>query len=267
MRGRFIFSDCGELKINFMDCRIVNSARSFDKNITESLNVSILAYDNGKIVGKVKDIIVPSGQFKSLKDEDVLLPINHSRNITYVVDISKGDVNDYRYFSQEHHIQYGISDSYASLLFDHQPYFANKDKFSSINVLAPKVVLAKNLNTYLVFNNARDAPAGHIQNSPMHITLLDTSGKSVYKSSFNLTSNATFIFDVKKYLPDEYTYSSEPLFFSFASKGGDSQFSIYTMIVNELTGSIAIEHSLPPMYYIKGDIHRVRQAFLSDRLK
>ena len=199
MRGRFIFSDCGKLKINFMDCRIVNSARSFDQGITDPLNVTISAYDNGKMIAEVKDIIVPSGQFKSLKDEDILLPINHSRNITYVADISKGDANDYQYFPQEHHIQYGISDSYASLLFDHQPYFANKDKFSSINVLAPKVVLAKNLNTYLVFNNARDAPAGHIQNSPMHIALLDTSGNPVYKGSFNLTSNATFIFDVKKY--------------------------------------------------------------------
>lgn len=267
MRGRFIFSDCGKLKINFMDCHIVNGVRDSNQKDKTPLDVTISAYDNGKIIGKSKDIAVPFGQSKSLKDEDILLPINHSRNITYIADISKGDANDYQYFPQEHHIQYGISDSYASLLFDHQPYFANKDKFSSINVLAPKIVLAKNLNTHLVFNNAREASEGHVQDHPMHIALLDASGKSVYNGSFNLTSNATFIFDVKKHLPDEYTYSSEPLFFSFVSKGGDSQFSIYTMIINELTGAIAIEHSLPPMYYIKGDMNKVRQSFLSDCLK
>jgi len=266
VRGRFIFSDLAELCLEKFDCVLVNSLKKMNSKISnKSYSVDIQVFQKGMLVNSIKNIIIAHGQTYSLKENNHLETNAHHINTTYVCDITLGDKQDQTYFAQEHYIKYGFKNNYSSLLFEQQPFSAQNTNYSPVTVLANKVAVSNDLNSYIIFNNAKETLSPDNREKPIHISLLNTEGAIIAKTQLEILPNSTSILNIKDLLSkNNISNFKETLFLNCIAKGGNSLFSIYTLVINEKSKSLGIEHSLAPIYYIDGNLKNIRNSFGSD---
>jgi hypothetical protein len=168
------------------------------------------------------------------------------------------------YFGQEHQLIYENSRTGAvgSLLYDQSPVLQPGARTSPIVVLAPKTWVGKSVNSYVAFASTNSGLEAGIQDRPLEITILNQQGGPVYAKRFSLLQNSTFLFDVRRAVSGRMEMSDLPIFLNVVAKGGAGLFAIMTFAVNEASGNFALEHSLPPDYYVSGDRQRVRTEAL-----
>lgn len=168
-----------------------------------------------------------------------------------------------KYFSQEHQVTFKQKQSgkYCFLVYDQLPISPVAKKPSPIVVFAPKVWVGQELSTYLIFCNSRDTQIAG-KSAPLEIKIMSEDGSILHSMNLEPSYNDVTVVNLKEELKGKITIESEARFFSAVARGGSSQFVVYTMIVNEKTGNMALEHSLPPIYYSTGDMRKIRQEAL-----
>ncbi len=169
-----------------------------------------------------------------------------------------------KYFAQEHQLIYTDKKTgkFTHLLYDQRPYRRPTDHASPIVVLAPKMWVGRDVNSYLLFANTWDTAEVRNQEQPLVITVLTPSGKILYTEERRERFNSTWIFDVKKAIRDKFELTDQPLFLNAVVRGGASGYAITAFMKNEKTGNLSLEHSLPPPYYLSGGMESVRREAL-----
>jgi hypothetical protein len=164
------------------------------------------------------------------------------------------------YFGQEHQLIYENlqTGAVSSLLYDQSPIPRVGSRSSPIVLLAPKIWLGKTLNSFVAFASTNSTLQPGVQARPLKITVLTQKGEIICANEYPLMENSTFLFDVKEAVSEKMEITDAPVLLTIVAKGGASSFAIMTFAINESTGNFALEHSLPPDYYISGDRQRVR---------
>jgi hypothetical protein len=265
MRGRYIYPACGTLGLESF-CFLRNTFRnSSSPDISEDIVASIKIYNDGKKVYENLSLVqLGIGGYKEIKISELVSGYDAKKNYMVIVDTVKDKADDFSYFPQEHQVEYqNAQGNRAALLYDQQPAFARGGKYSPIIVLAPKVLVGKDINSYCVIANYRAEEDNEQQSEPLEISLIDQNGKLVGNHKKNLKFNSTYIFDVKECLGEDFKYpDSGAEFLNLTAKSGEAIYAILVIIKNERTGNIGIEHSLPPHYYVSGEKSKIRAEAL-----
>ena len=164
------------------------------------------------------------------------------------------------FFSQEHHLIYRHRDTgvQAHLLYDQQPLKAASAPAAPIVLMMPKIWVGMHVNTYLLACNAAIAQSPELQRAPVRFTVLDEHGREVCEWEQCFFYNEAMAFDLRHRISQHHPLTQRPQFFNLVGRGGCSTFVFFAVIRNMKTNHFAIEHSLPPIYYMDGAIGPVR---------
>jgi hypothetical protein len=262
MQGQFIYatSRAAGLIVNAI---IRNTSRILDSSAEQSdMHIELFIFQNGKqIYQNTSYSVIKHGAFLEINEKDLPLNANHEGLI--IVRCSRGSEDGY--FPQEHQLNYEPIESpskVASVVYDQLPVILSESaKPRSILLLASKVWLSSTLNTYISFAN--QTPFLTTTNVGWDISIFDCSGSLVKKIHLSSSENDVYILSVKDILKKTVPFSNNKEMYTLVARGEVISSVLLTFLKNELTGNIAIEHSLSPHYYMDGDFSKVRkEAFI-----
>jgi hypothetical protein len=146
------------------------------------------------------------------------------------------------------------------LVYDQLPVGTN---VKPILLLAPKVWLSNDVNTFISIANANDGQIDSVVTTPWKIDFFNQNGGKLHTMELDSTLNDNYLLDVKRTLSGHIDLTDKLQMINVVARGGGVACVILTFVQNKKTGALALEHSLPPYYYMNGDFKRVRnEAFL-----
>lgn len=245
--------------------RLRNTGRRLGSGVVQGaqpLNVDLRAYRQGRLVfhnptfGEIacggsllvhdRDILPLTGEVS--KDEEELL---------VVARLTRPDSNGY--FPQEHQLTYtGLENSsQAHLLYDQQPLRVD-GRSAPIVLIMPKIWVGGDVNTFLLVCNTAHAQEIAKQPEVVNFSILDENGGTICTWEHRFFYNEARAFNLKNRIAQHIEISKLPRFYNLVGRGGAGSFVLFVVVRNERSGHVAIEHSLPPIYYMDGDLNRVR---------
>lgn len=264
-KGQFIFATCIEAGLE-VTAQLRNSIRRFDDVRPESrhngMTIEVSVFEEGMLVFE-------DDQFANIGIEEVcevskttcpaLVPEVCSAERVVVTQCSLKDNSTS--FYQEHQLFYENPHTgfFSCLLYDQWPLPVLSKVASPIVLLAPKLWLSSQLNTLVCFASTSTSRRVEAEEVPLEISVLSQDGGLVYRQSHEKKRNSTWVFNARQRIGHLFNLGQKPLFFTLAARGGSGSYAITTFIVNEQSGCFALEHSLPPFYYMDGDRARVRR--------
>jgi hypothetical protein len=134
---------------------------------------------------------------------------------------------------------------------------------NSILLLAPKVWVSTDVDTYITLANAGNYFSGRSAVGRWNIEFLAQNGAKIHSLALDLVQNGSHIVDVKDALAGRLEITSDLRMLTVVARGETGLCAILTFLRNRRTGALALEHSLSPHYYMNGDFARVRkEAFI-----
>jgi hypothetical protein len=150
-------------------------------------------------------------------------------------------------FEMQLNLSWKNKKSIASVLYDMVFEKGKEHQYFPITHCAHASYKSEAISTYILIANYRPVflkPNSIIQK--LILTCNDNEGKLLGKKTLNYFFNDTNLIS----FDDEfYNFGGVSPGYQISIKGGESQFIIFTLFINKLTGAIGIEHSLPPIYY------------------
>ena len=170
--------------------------------------------------------------------------------------------------SQEHHLVYTHprSRAQAHILYDQQPVRPRDAAAAPIVFLMPKVWIGDEVTTHVVVANSWDVPVPTLQPRPVRFSLLDQQGQEVAAWEHTFFYNEARAFDLGERVPSSLKDKSGTRFFNLIGRGGASSFVLFAIVRNLTSNHFAVEHSLPPIYYMDGAMAPVRAQGCDARL-
>jgi hypothetical protein len=169
------------------------------------------------------------------------------------------------YFPQEHQVIYECRQDgrTTSLLYDQMPVMGGTPKTNSILLLAPKVWISADIDTFITLANVGSYASGRSAGSRWQIDFMAQNGERIHSVSADLIQNGSHVIDVKESLAGRIELSGESRMLTVVARGETALCAILTFVRNHRTRALALEHSLSPHYYMNGDFARVRkEAFM-----
>ncbi len=265
--GWFQAPTCGSLGLS-LEMRMRNTARQLgsgeSKEARAWLRIDLRAYRRGELVYSNADFgRVPAGGTLAVREAD--FPISRGSEADpedelLLVARTHAEGAKETFFSQEHQLVYlhWPSGAQAHLLYDQQPARPRSAPAAPIVFMMPKIWLGPQLNTYVIVCNAWDAEAPQRQTEPVKFSLLDERGGEVCAWEHRFFYNEAKAFDLGRRSAGIAAALTEPRFFNLVGRGGAGSFVLFAVIRNTKSNHFAIEHSLPPLYYMDGAIGPVR---------
>lgn len=268
MPGQFIFPTCNSAGLS-LTALLRNTAR--DGTLREhgsklgDMHVSLQIFHAGILVFNEPDFsTIPSGGHVEISETACPLLADSNKEFLLIARCKRGEGE--QYFSQEHQVSYekrGSGVKTTSLVYDQMPVVGAKAKLKPILLLAPKVWLSNDVNTFISFANVDDSHFDRVTKNPWEITFLGQNGERLHTLALNLKQNGNYVLDVKSALSGYVKLTNQLQMLSIVARGDAISCVILTFVQNQKTGALALEHSLSPHYYMNGDFARVRnEAFL-----
>ena len=233
------------------------------QNAAQRLLVDLRAYQRGELVYAKDNFgeIAPAGTLVVREAElalPVAVPAQPEDEVLLVARVRRDGSESFA--SQEHHLVYThrISRTQAHLLYDQQPARAPNAVTAPIVFLMPKIWIGGDISTYLVVCNAWDVVGPRQQPQPVRFSLLDEHGDEVSSWEYTFFYNEAKVFDLRARLGARAGGTPGPKFFNLVGRGGASSFVLFAMVRNLKSNHFAVEHSLPPIYYMDGPMASVR---------
>jgi hypothetical protein len=266
MIARFFFPTAHRLGLD-VKAILRNTTRDgtgSDVEVQPEIHVNLSAYRQGEKIFESKELlVVPFGKFQEITSESCP-PMSDATDDCIIVARCELMDNQAGYFPQEHQLMYidKKSGNRSSLVYDQLPIASPSKIPEPFILIAPKAWVGTDINTYVLFSNTWDSVNQDDQSRPIVLNVMKTDGTILHTEAKTEKYNSCWIFDVKSAIQNQIVLDANPLFFTVVAKGGASTYAMTTIIRNEKTGTIAIEHSLSPHYYFTGDRKRVRNEAL-----
>lgn len=265
MKGQFIFSTCNQAGLE-VSALLRNSIRRFgdvpEAVRREGMTVGISVFENGERIFHESDFArVELGNEIEISGSTCSGLANggaaHERLVVAECSLFG---HDHRSFSQEHQLSYSNPRTgfFSTLLYDQRPVAASGAIFSPIILLAPKIWVSDRIRTLISFASCADSSDPGLESQPLEISILSMDGKTLASIVHTKIRNSSWILDVRAALKSRMAIDSDPKFFTVVARGGAGGYAIMTFVINESSGCFALEHSLPPQYYVDGDRKRIR---------
>jgi hypothetical protein len=120
-------------------------------------------------------------------------------------------------------------------------------KFSPILHQAHYNVLLDQFETYVVFTNLVGEGELPTQANKLQVEIRNLKAEVLAVTEVDIGYNSTFLLAVGDLARTHGVKLDKGL--SLRIRGGRSQFAIFTVFQNRVSGALGIEHSLPPMYF------------------
>jgi len=270
--GWFQAATCRSLGLS-LQIRLRNTPRVLGSGARQiaapRLLVGLRAYLRGELVYEQPEFgQIPATGTLIADQGQLALPADLEPDDELLLVADVRDENGESFASQEHQLLYthGASGGQAYLLYDQQPARPSGAKPAPIVVLMPKIWLSDEIGTYVVVCNTWEVAAPTRQPEPVRFSLLDEHGEEACSWEYTFFYNEAKIFDLRQYAERVVTWTSRPRFFNLVGRGGASSFVLFAMMRNLRSNHFAIEHSLPPIYYMDGAIGPVRAQGCDVRL-
>jgi hypothetical protein len=263
--GQFVFGTAESIGLS-LKALLRNTERGdgISKAEHSLIEVGVKIFEDGALVyenGKFGEIPIAGSLELSAQTCPAMGSGQHDRVVVANCGLSSGGT---KYFAQEHQLIYTDQKTgkFTHLLYDQRPYRRPTDNASAIIVLAPKMWVSREVNSYLLFANTWDTAEVRDQEQPLVVTILTPSGRILYTEERPQRFNSAWIFDVKKAIHGKLELTDRPQFLNAVVRGGASGYAITSFMKNEKTGNLSLEHSLPPPYYLSGAMENVRREAL-----
>ena len=225
------------------------------------MRVELRAYRRGELVYENLEAgnVAPSGSLL-LRERDLLKDVGASSDPEEEITLLAGLQRGTAFFSQEHHLRYvhRASGVQAHLLYDQQPLKTAGAAAAPVVLMMPKIWIGAHVNTYLLTSNAAISASPKQQSAPVHFSVLDGAGRTVCEWEQTFFYNQAMAFDLRRRIEQHRPIGEAPQFFNLVGRGGSSTFVFFAVIRNTKSNHFAIEHSLPPVYYMDGAMAAVR---------
>lgn len=251
-----------------LEMRLRNTSRRLGSGATqeaaEPVNVDLRVFRSGELIFSRPELgcIEPGGTLV-IREDDLGLQsaVRDEQELLFVARLSKRSAPN-AFFTQEHQIVYTHPETgtQAHLLYDQQPLRPRSAHAAPIVLLMPKVWLGGDINTYLLVSNTWDADGVIRQPEPVQLSLLTQEGATVCTWEEQFVFNEARAFDLaRRAASRSHTTGLRPQFFNLVGRGGASSFVLFAIVANVRSKHFAVEHSLPPVYYMDGAIAPVRE--------
>jgi hypothetical protein len=240
-----------------------------EKNNDLDSTFELLIYLDGEMVYKKENYAeIPFNGFYELKSSDIDFQFDRSKEYLIMVRGIKERDND-KTISREYVINYHNTNfprRKSMLIFDAFPHVENKKSYAPITLLAHKCWLSSEVDCAIYFCNMNSGVTEKtLSSQPLSISIVSESGEIIAKHDAPIYLNSAYKFDVRDHLPQSIILDQKLKFFNVIAAGHDAQFSIFTVMKNKVSGALAMEHSLPPYYYVNPqNMADVRGKFLKN---
>ena len=267
MQGQFIFSTCNRASVN-LTALLRNTGRDGEEGVAGApkpdMRVSLNVFHAGTLQYECPDFAtVPADGFAEVSARTCPMLKDDTRELLLLARCHRGQGDGY--FPQEHQVIYESRQDgrTTSLLYDQLPVLGGTPKTNSILLLAPKVWIGADIDTFITLANVGGYANGRSAGSSWRIDFLAQSGEVIHSVSADLVQNGSHIIDVKESLAGCLDPAGEPRMLTMVARGETAMCVILTFVRNHRTHALALEHSLSPHYYMNGDFARVRkEAFM-----
>ncbi|HNF59216.1 MAG TPA: hypothetical protein PLN89_06560, partial [Elusimicrobiota bacterium] len=138
--------------------------------------------------------------------------------------------------------------SYATVLYGFVPIRPSGSAFSPVLHYAHYLQNLPEATSHMVFCNYNPTYTGSPPDcNRMKNRLLSRNGDVLKEFENEIPFNSTRVVSINKLVREDFGIRDEHVV--LVTKGGKSQFAIFTVNQNTHTGNVGIEHSLPPYYY------------------
>lgn len=183
------------------------------------------------------------------------------------IDISRSELWSL-FTAQDHHVEYYLSDGYSSGVLYQSGAF-NYKKFSKEEttiIQAPKIYINANLDTLLsvVYTTFET----HTKNEAMlECTLFDENGTEINQWTINIMPQTSKLISMKKILMENTEINVNNVELKkYTLIALCKNAALLPLILNydSTESTIAVEHSLPPMYYGTSVTGNIRRKIIND---
>ncbi len=267
MIGQFIFPTLKTLGLN-TQAVLRNTSRQMSSSsniaINDDIKVHFKCYAQGQLAFESQSLLKIPFASKLILDESNC-PALKNDGVDYLIQVKCTQKDDTpQYFPQEHQLIYTDTKTgiWTSLLYDQLPFLPPGATSAPIVLIAPKIWISEQINTFVIFSNSKDSEGKNSTQSNIHLDVMSLDGKILHSATHLEKQNDNWIFDVKNALKNKIKAVHQPEHLTVVARGGASNYVITTLIKNERAGTYALEHSLSPHYYFNGDRTRVRKEAL-----
>ena len=260
MQGQFIYGTLRKAGFR-VNAFIRNTTRDSSQNDhQEEMQIGLFIFQKGQeIFSNPNYCVIPQNEFRQINESD--LPFNGDLTEEYLILVRCTRGSAAGYFPQEHQLNYeGIEDDSkaTSVVYDQLPVIPPElAKPRTILLLAPKIWLSKEVNTFVSLPNA--SPKQVKDGITWEISVLDASGHLMKKDLIQRPENDVCILNIKEFLGDLFKPTEGMQILTLLARGDAMSSAPLTFIKNEKFGTSAVEHSLSPHYYMNGDFLKLRQ--------
>ena len=267
MQGQFIFSTCNRagLSLTALLRNTARGERAGEGAAGESdMRVGLRVFHAGVLEYECDDFAtIPADGFAEVSARTCPPLHDATREFLLLAHCRRGEGEGY--FAQEHQVTYaGVHDGRStSLLYDQMPIPGGTPKTNSILLMAPKVWISDDVDTFIALANVGGYSGGRSGGSRWQIDFLAQSGSKIHGLDLDLVQNASHLIDVKEALGGRLELGDALNMLTVVARGETGMCAILTFLCNRRTRALALEHSLSPHYYMNGDFARVRkEAFM-----
>lgn len=251
--GQFLFSTCraGNVRVR---AYLRNTSRDPGRTCPAgSLELTVEVWHQQRRLDSLRrEAVIPPDGFFLLDERDFGASLPATGECLFKVYCRRAAETP-GYFAQEHQVVYEDVESgkHCSVLYDQLPILPPLAVPTPIVLLAPKAWVGRHMNSYVIFAGGSEARAG----GSLSIHAFAEDGRRLATREAVLAANDAFVFDCRRELGID---DATPRFVNIFAHGGCSSYAISTLVKNELSHNVGIEHSLSPHYYISGNRARVR---------
>jgi hypothetical protein len=267
MQGQFIISTCNRADLG-LTALLRNTTRDDGGGAAAAdqpdMQVDLNVFHAGMLEYQCPDFAtVPADGFAEVSARTCPILNDSTREFLLLARCRRGQVDGY--FPQEHQVIYESRQDgrTTSLLYDQMPVASGTPKKNSILLLAPKVWISTDIDTFITLANVGSYASGRSAGSDWQIEFLSQSGETIHSVTADLIQNGSHVIDVKEALAGRIELTDESRMLTVVARGETALCAILTFVRNHRTRALALEHSLSPHYYMNGDFARVRkEAFM-----
>ena len=228
------------------------------KDVEFGINI----FDNGNIVYKKDNYgVVKYHDYFNLSINDIPYSFDHSKE--YLLQVVSCEGSMYA----ENVLSYHIGDKFCNVIYGCSALPENNDKYGKIVLLNYKCWVNKDIDAFILISNIAKYEQQTLNTEPIEILVLSENGNVIYTHKAKIYFNSSYIFSVKEHLQDFMKFSEDMSFFNVVAKMNNALYSIATLIKNQKSANMAIEHSLAPYYYLETKkMSIIRESALSNFL-
>lgn len=246
-------------------CAIINNYNRPHYQVSgEDVGYKIKVFSGSKLIIEKEEEILKPQEFKRF-DFDNLFNLDKNQEYLFCCDFSLKKTVDAS-FVREHQVIYknAKNNKFGTVVFENLPKAGKAP--ATIICIAHKCFISDEINAIICLGIREPHGSDIASEAVLEYVLLDEKGNQASQNKVKVLTNSTYYIDIKKEEEKFLKSKSDKMrFYTLGLRVHNARCILYTALLNEKTGNMAIEHSLAPLYYTESkDLGEIRKTAISN---